>query len=376
MRNLLAIVMLLTATAACGSKDKSAGDDKSGSGGGKPATTGELYPAIQPSSSKWGYIDSNGAWVIQPTYWAAGYFSEHRAGVKLDPTKYEYGFIDETGKLVLPAVYSYNADRGFPEFSGGFARVQRNSDMADVIIDINGKVTFTADKSGSLGSPSEGAFQYCLNVLDKEKHTCGHIDGNGKPVTPQMPSLNQIADFSDGLAMITSPEMKRGFIDKTGKVVIPMTLDAATEFGSGRSLVDPGDKKCVYYDKTGKVAIPGPFDCDKSGPFIDGLASATTIDGKSSCIDPSGKVVGTKCLRLHDGVALENVEYNEAKFVDGTGAVKFKIKMTGKTYANNFFTPFKHGAWRFDEMGERDIINNIYVSPTGEFFSAGMATKK
>jgi hypothetical protein len=53
--------------------------------------------------------------------------------------------------------------------------------------------------------------------------------------------------------------MKWGFIDKTGKVVIPTQFENAGSFSEQLAPVSIGGK-WGFIDKTGKVAIPAQFE--------------------------------------------------------------------------------------------------------------------
>ena len=61
---------------------------------------------------------------------------------------------------------------------------------------------------------------------------------------------------------------KYGFIDKTGKVVIPSTYDEVRNFSEGLCEVME-DKKWGFIDKTGKVVVPLIY--DEVGHFREGL---------------------------------------------------------------------------------------------------------
>ena len=52
---------------------------------------------------------------------------------------------------------------------------------------------------------------------------------------------------------------KWGYIDRTGKVIVPPQYAAAGEFHQGRASVKVGDK-FGFIDQTGKMVIPPQFD--------------------------------------------------------------------------------------------------------------------
>ena len=114
---------------------------------------------------------------------------------------------------------------------------------------------------------------------------------------------DDIKDFHECLAAIKR-NGKWGFIDKTGKLVIPCVYDAVDEFHDGLARVNK-DGKLGFIDKTGKVVIP--LEYDAIGIFHEGLASVKN-NGKYGFIDTTGKVVIpfeydlVNCFR--DGLAL------------------------------------------------------------------------
>ena len=59
------------------------------------------------SNNKWGFIDKTGKKVIPLQYERAGYLSEGLAPVRFND---KWGFIDKTGKEVIPFRYDYALD--------------------------------------------------------------------------------------------------------------------------------------------------------------------------------------------------------------------------------------------------------------------------
>ena len=113
---------------------------------------------------------------------------------------WKYGFIDTSGKEVIPLKYD-NAD----DFSEGLARVK-----------LNGK--------------------------------CGYIDTSGKEVIPL--KYDNADDFSEGLASVEL-NSKWGYIDTSGKEVTPFKYDYAWDFSEGFAKVKLNGEWCTI-DKTGK----------------------------------------------------------------------------------------------------------------------------
>jgi WG containing repeat len=116
----------------------------------------------------------------------------------------------------------------------------------------------------------------------------GYIDRTGKIIIPA--KFDSAAYFREGLSSVQIGE-KWGYIDPMGKIVIPAKFDNAYLFGEGLASVRIG-KKWGYIDPTGKIVIPAKF--DGAGVFEHGLAYIYTGNESSSfAIDKTGKVVAT-----------------------------------------------------------------------------------
>ena len=109
-------------------------------------------------------------------------------------------------------------------------------------------------------------------------------------VRPDVYGYDYIDCLSEGLARVEKgeyPNKKFGFIDKTGKVVIPLIYDYAWHFSEGLAGVEKNGKR-GFVDKTGKVVIPLIY--DDAGWFSEGLAEVGK-NGKYGFVDKTGKVV-------------------------------------------------------------------------------------
>ncbi|WP_310484382.1 WG repeat-containing protein [Chamaesiphon sp. VAR_48_metabat_403] len=125
-----------------------------------------------------------------------------------------------------------------------------------------------------------------------------------------------------------------GYIDSTGKIIIPAQFDRAENFSEGLATVEVGGKfGCI--DKTGKLVIPARFNFINK--FKNGLAAANTDEreGKVGYIDRTGKLV-------------ISARFNEAReFSEGLAAVKIDRKFGYINSQGKVIIPFQ-----FDEAAE------------------------
>lgn len=156
-------------------------------------------------NGKTGFRDLDGKIVIEPIYDMAEMFSEGYSAVTVGE---KHGFIDETGKYVLP-LQSY-------EF---------------------------------LGSLHNGLADFRIN--DK----VGFINIKGEVIIK--PQFDWADEFSEGFCVVRNDNGKlgsgkNGYIDTTGKLVIDFKFKNAGKFENGKAKVQI-DKDFVYIDKTGNI---------------------------------------------------------------------------------------------------------------------------
>jgi hypothetical protein len=132
----------------------------------------------------------------------------------------------------------------------------------------------------------------------------GFIDKTGRMAIPLC--FDAVGDFSEGFARFER-DQKWGYLDKTGSVTIEPRFPWAQEFSEGRARVQVSgsqlgiDAKWGFIDKTGAVVIDERKDPSfgehnnigsdaAESAFHDGLA-LIDIEGKKGYVDRTGKVV-------------------------------------------------------------------------------------
>ena len=190
-----------------------------------------LKPKMDKSTGKWGYVERGKA-VIPFLYDEADYFSftDGLAKVKLNG---KYGFIDKTGKEVVPPIYD---EIGF--FLDDLAKVK-----------LNGKM--------------------------------GFVDQTGKEVVP--PIYEETGYFLEGLEKVAS-NGKYGFIDKKGHVIIPISYDYIGNFKNGLATVKLNEKY-GFINTEGETVVPAKY--DEADDFVNGFANVRLAESMGR-VDTSG----------------------------------------------------------------------------------------
>ena len=211
--------------------------------------------------NEWGFLDRNGQPVGNENYYEVGNFSkEGLAAVKSSDFDQMVGFIDTTGKLIIPFQYE---NAWIPTFSEGLAPVSKDGLYG--FINTIGEWVIKPQYAYAVGF-HEGLSCVFLNGR------CGFIDKKGKVVIPIQYKASIEGDFnfyfSNGLAGIFDPEKgKLGFINKKGKTVIPFKynyLGSYIRFGKDGLAKVPTPENYLYsgfINKKGKQyweGIPAP----------------------------------------------------------------------------------------------------------------------
>lgn len=188
------------------------------------------------------------------------------------------------------------------------------------------------------------------------------------------------AQSSDRLIRVIKNQ-KVGFINKTGKLVVPCQFDFAYDFSDGLAGVVKNGK-LGFIDKTGKTVIPYTyrFDSEAYGTFSDGLACAIK-DRNHLVLDKSGKMVsnlGSDVVvfdSFREGLVLVGVydmgDYAKG-FVSKTGekVVPF-IYDDANSFSEGLAYVIKDGKAGYIDREGKTVIPFIYDS--GGSFSEGLA---
>ena len=183
------------------------------------AKTCDLLIPVSNDGERWGFINREGEFIINPQFESADFFSDGLARVRSGG---RMGYINKRGEFVIPAAF-----RDGTPFNDGAAFVVSDGGHPTAI-----------DREGNV-----------LFILSAAEH---------------------VSVFSDGLAMFIAQNGQHGFVDTRGTVVISPQFDRATPFHGGFARIWRNDE-VGFIDRNGGIAINPQF--ATAGNFHDGLAS-------------------------------------------------------------------------------------------------------
>lgn len=193
---------------------------------------------------KWGFIDSLGNVVIPLEYKKVGNFQRGRAWVWSVDGK--WGHIDRTGKVTTPIIYERASDFS-TQYTGDslFAGVQLNGKYGKV--GINGNLVIPCEYIG-IDHYSHGLAKAKKQVGDKNKF--GYLDYSGKEVIPFIYDKAEPFSKTNGVAIVEK-DGKKGMINTKREFVVELKLQSIYDKRDGTYEVNEGGNRYVI-DATGK----------------------------------------------------------------------------------------------------------------------------
>lgn len=174
-----------------------------------------------------------------------------------------YFIYDKKGKKIMSVYAStLKIEDDFFYVTYGFVEKRREQN----VFDRTGK-NITQRKYYSDETFSDGLLLVFTQTGDYTTNRFFFIDPTGNVVLTIDPNqFKNVKPFSEGLAMVTDVKSNSGFIDKTGKLVIPCLYSEAKDFQKGLSYVELNNKK-VLIDKKGKTIVT--FPANTRYPYFD-----------------------------------------------------------------------------------------------------------
>jgi WG containing repeat len=250
----------------------------------------QLYPIFvrtgrSPRKFEAGFIDAHGAVVISPVFEDAGDFRDNQSPVQMGR---HWGLIDMQGEFLFPCKWAFPT-----RFVNGYAVIR--------------------DKRGS------------------KPERRGYLRLDGTWIVE--PKYVLATAFSCGRAQVFDGN-SYGFINENGDEVIPLVFKDARRFSEDVAPVKL-DEKWSYIDVVGNSAIRPQFDA--AMPFNEGLARVS-VNGSWGFINHAGEFVippqFAMVWDMHSGLAVASTEKKSPKgFIDKTG--KFAIEPAYE-YVSNF----------------------------------------
>ncbi len=356
----------------------------------------------QKKKRHYAYINTKGEVVIDTDYKWADDFHNGRAQFKKvvvtgNKAHYNYGFIDKTGKEVIPAIYEK-----VYEFKTDVTWVKKRGEDKFILIDLNGnrvgntswdavgfwfegmcqvKVAWddpnrysgTSYKQGFVNKKGElvidpkdgyfgsGFYNEGLVCLTQEGKGYGFLDKEGKVVIPLMYKQAGSSTFYGGLARVKS-NGKTGLINKKNEWVVKPKYGTVSGFGDSLLTVAFGSSynNFGYVNFNNEIVIKGQFDGAES--FKGGFARVDK-DGKYGIINKKGEfIIPMEHYSIYNDIEESGFfrALNDRKFTyyDRTGKQISEIEAKSKA-------GYKHGVFPI-----RDADGNVqYYNDEGKLIS-------
>jgi WG containing repeat len=194
--------------------------------------------------------------------------------------------------------------------------------MRSLLVALAVAVAWSCDWNYSIWIPRSPDADPLYQFVKHDK--AGYIDQTGRVVIPpRFPEFGTSgSEFHDGLLEIGASHGR--YVDRSGKVVIDRGIAGGWDFSEGlAAAVSQSEKLWGYIDTSGKFAITPRFawtDQDYVWPFHDGMAKIE-VKGKFGYIDHSGNFVIAPrfgaASDFHEGMAWVVTDGQCVYFTDG-----------------------------------------------------------
>lgn len=276
--------------------------------------SGNHNTIIVRKDKKWGILDKTGAIIVPLQYDKISGIGDEMMAVEKDN---KAGFMDKTGHIVIPLQYD-----GVYNFADGLALVSKN-----------GKFGFI-DETGTVIIPLRYTYKYGMTTKFEKEQIFAKVSryDNWLYASRYGKEYTSVGELKENRAYVfqsyADEPTKAGFVDKTGKEVIPLIYQDVNSFSNGLASVKK-DEKWGYIDTNGKTLID--FQYEYATSFENGKARvAFGDDGKSPkyfYIDKTGKILTTRTSLADFRKKLEQGDDVYYQTADGSGkGMIFEIK--------------------------------------------------
>ena len=234
-----------------------------------------------------GAMDANNKIIIPKIYFWITHLSK---SILMAERNDSFFYFNHSGQRILTGL---TREIKYPFYKG--VSVYNYADGKDGLIDTNGK-SIIARTFNLIGPINEGFGIFVDISMDDAKEgrdlneSVGLVTTTGKIILLPEIKKNVLPDahcwFSEGASMVLDYEKGVFFIDTTGHRLNDQYYSNAGDFCEGRAAVTNG--KVGYIDKSGKLVIPMKYDNPTlSSYFMDGLA-LVYLNGDWGYIDKEG----------------------------------------------------------------------------------------
>jgi hypothetical protein len=254
----------------------------------------------------------------------------------------KYGFINLSGDIIIPPIYSESHIRDYNEFYAG------------------------------PDSPEEGVFTCGLARVHDERGY-GYVDYRGVEIIPCQ--YKWALPFNNGLAAVCGDDGKWGYIDTTGKVIVPLKYYLATMHRDGVAFIakqkasNSSDELCALVDNHGNIITDFIYKGIIGWPFFsEGIKVVSTKDNKKIAIDTKGrKLFECPNMNYHyfysEGLiscSRPNEYYND-KLMDRTGKIVLNSQYSEiRPFQNGVTLVLSKNGYGAINKQFKEIIPSIY----------------
>ena len=299
------------------------------------------------------------------------------AQTKLFPIeiKGKFGYMDQTGKMIIPALYDYADD-----FSEDLAVVALHNQPC--VINLKNIRVIDTSVYQFIGAFSEGL----SSVIDFKKKKF-YINAKGEKVISLPDEIYEGRKFKDGLACVSKEVEEHttkftrdivtigyrfGFIDKNGKQVIDFIYDDASNFKDGTARVKEKNLFGII-NKNGEVVLKPTY--KNLGNFYEGKAIIND-NGKFGFIDMSGKIIikpqFDHAFDFSQGLAaIYSSQTKKYGFINDKGEQIIKPEYDAvRPFSEGKAAILSNNKWGFIDLNGKLVLLNVFDNAS--IFSEGL----
>lgn len=305
---------------------------------------------------KWGYANHKGEVIIAPQFDKCYEFSTAGLAAIYDSKNRQYYFINLKGEKLATEIKDFKLIDGFgfdlKGFEDGLVPVKQGEKWG--YLNTEGKLAIPAkydhvtDFNGGFAPVKSGSTFLVINTKGDEIP----VDG----------SVTDLKGFSESMAPFRAADKKFGFINESGKVVIPAQFESVGYFKDGLSWAKTADRKLGYINPKGEWVIKPQFDVGKNFGDESGLARIKSGD-KWGYVSKSGEVTYLKDTDIYEDFfnGLARGRKNEKfGYLNSKGEWVIQPQFDGSRDFKNGYAAVKKG----EKWGVIDTSGKWVIEPT------------